>query len=148
MAVAPSLLSLDWLPNHGPLYRNLAPAHLVEISLARKEGELAANGAFAVTTGKRTGRSPKDRFIVSEGEVKANVNWNNINLPIEPTVFEKLKTRAKDYARGKELFVFDGFAGADPRYRLPVRIVTEKAWHSLFAHTLFRRPTSDELANF
>src|SRR5207245_119708 len=131
-----SSLRLPWLPEHGPLFRNLAPAQLVEISLARGEGQLVANGALSVDTRPRTGRSPRDRFIVAEDAVKPKVNWNNINQPIEPGVYEKLKTRAKEYAKGKELFIFDGFAGADPRFRLPVRIITERAWHGLFAHTL------------
>lgn len=147
LADAPSLV-LPFLPGHGKVFRNLAPARLLEISLARGEGKLAANGALCVLTTPRTGRSPKDRFIVAEPEAEKQVNWNAINQRLAPDVFAALQQKAVAYAAGKELFVFDGFAGADPRFRLPVRIVTERAWHSLFAHTLFRRPTFEELARF
>lgn len=139
---------LPQLPHHGPVWRNLAPATLVEKCLARGEGFLATNGALVVYTGARTGRSPKDRFILRDPATEMLVDWNTINQAADRTLFERLLQRVQAYAQGRELFLFDGFAGADPRYRLAVRVIAEKCWHGLFAHTLFRRPTVEELTNF
>src|SRR5436190_4814768 len=122
----PSDLRLAELPHHGPVWRNLAPATLVEKSLARSEGSLADNGALVVYTGARTGRSPKDRFIVRDASVEKLVDWNAINQPATAELFEKLLKRAQAYAQGRELFIFDSYAGADPKYRLAVRIIAEK----------------------
>ncbi|MBI4212614.1 MAG: phosphoenolpyruvate carboxykinase (ATP) [Deltaproteobacteria bacterium] len=126
--------------------RNLAPEKLVALALERGEGELAANEALVVRTGSRTGRSPKDRFVVEDATTKPEIWWGKVNHPVSPENFERQWQRAMQYLSQKDLFVFDGFAGADKDYRLPVRVVTEKAWHSLFARTLFLRPTEAELA--
>ena len=128
--------------------RNLAPARLVEIALERREGILSSTGALVVQTGTRTGRSPQDRYIVAEPDRTPEIWWGPINQPMSPDRFAGLWQRACEYARDRQLFIFDGFAGADPRYRLPVRVITEAAWHSLFAHTLFRRPLVEELDAF
>ncbi len=133
--------------HEGPQHRNLSPAQLIERTLARGEGKLAASGAFIATTGKYTGRSPKDKFVVDEPEVHENIAWGPVNQPFAPERFNALYNRVIEYLNTRETFVFDGFAGADTRFRLPIRVVNELAWQNLFAHQLFIRPTAEELAN-
>jgi phosphoenolpyruvate carboxykinase (ATP) len=132
-------------PTKGRVFRSLSSAALVEAALERGEGKLAANGALVVTTGERTGRSPKDRFVVDTPDVHADVWWGDVNVPMDESKFDRLFEKVKAHLATRDQFVFDGYAGADPDYRLPVRIITEKAWHSLFARTLFIRPTAAEL---
>lgn len=132
--------------NGKQVHRNLSPAKLVELSLERGEGTLAANGALVVSTGERTGRSPNDRFVVEEKWAAKHVWWGPVNKPVSPDVFDKLLARAANYLRERDRFVFEGFVGADPKYRMAVRVITERAWHTLFAATLFIRPIKDELA--
>lgn len=127
------------------IHRNLPPAKLVEIALERGEGTLAANQALVVRTGERTGRSPNDRFVVEEKWSKKNVWWGSVNKPVSPEIFDRLLARAAEFLKGRDRFVFDGFAGADAKYRMPIRVVAGRAWHALFATTLFIRPTPDEL---
>jgi phosphoenolpyruvate carboxykinase (ATP) len=136
------------LINPGTLHANLSPAELVEHAVHRCEGILADNGALTAATGVYTGRSPQDRFLVAEAPSKEQINWGPINRPMEAAAFQHLLDRALAYLQGRELFVFDGWACADPAYRLPVRVVTEKAWHSLFARCLLLRPPLDALAGF
>lgn len=126
-------------------YRNLSVAALVEHALARGEGILADNGALVVDTGKYTGRSPKDRFIVEEAATKHEIDWNQHNQPLSEKNFNKLYRKAIAYAQGRSLYIFDGYVGADPQYRYGVRIVNELACQNLFAHQLFLRPTPEEL---
>ncbi len=135
------------IKNLGRVYRNLSVPILVEHALAKGEGELADNGALVVRTGKYTGRSPKDRFIVDEPISRDEIDWNQHNVPISPTHFERLYSKALAYMQGRDLYIFDGYVGADPQYRYGVRIINELAWQNLFAHQLFLRPTADELAN-
>lgn len=129
---------------------NLSIKELVDAALARGEGELASNQALVVKTGARTGRSPKDRFIVKD-EVTANqVDWNNINQSIDPDKFESLWKKASTYLEGKDTyFVSHLRVGAHDQLGVPVKVMTELAWHNLFAHVLFIRPehasTLDEL---
>ncbi|WP_338750811.1 phosphoenolpyruvate carboxykinase (ATP) [Bacillus sp. FJAT-52991] len=119
---------------------------LVEKVLTRKEGVLTASGAVRAETGKYTGRSPKDKFIVEEASVKDKIDWGSVNQPISEDVFDKLYNKVVDYLKEKdELFVFKGFAGADTTHRLPIQVINEYAWHNLFAHQLFIRPTAEEL---
>lgn len=127
-------------------YFNLNVPELVEMALNRKEAVLAPNGALRTTTGKYTGRSPKDRFIVDEEVNHNKIAWGKINQPISEEVFTKLYDQVLTYLQDKELFVFDGYVGADPNYRLPLRTITEYAWQNLFVHQLFIRPTNEELA--
>ncbi|MBE3581500.1 MAG: phosphoenolpyruvate carboxykinase (ATP) [Thermoanaerobacteraceae bacterium] len=134
------------LYNAGKIYRNLSVARLVEAALARGEGILASNGALVVNTGKYTGRSPNDRFIVDLPSVHDKINWNNINRPFEVEKYRRLYRRLTAYLQKRDLFIFDGFVGADPRFRLPVRVINELAWQNLFVHQLFIRPTPEELA--
>ena len=133
------------LINTGNIYRNLPVARLVEIALARGEGILAPNGALSVKTGKYTGRSPGDRFMVDTPSVHDTISWGAVNQPIDEAKFEALYHRLTAYLQGRDLFVFDGFVGADPTYRMPVRIVNQYAWQNLFVHQLFVRPTAAEL---
>ncbi|MBA2873889.1 phosphoenolpyruvate carboxykinase (ATP) [Thermaerobacillus caldiproteolyticus] len=126
--------------------KNLSVPQLVEKVLKRKEGMLTLTGAVATTTGKYTGRSPKDKYIVEEASTKAKIDWGTVNQPISEETFEKLYNKVIDYLMEKdEVFVFKGFAGADPKYRLPIQVVNEFSWHNLFAHQLFIRPTQEEL---
>ncbi len=128
----------------GRVHRNLPPAKLVELALERGEGTLAANGALVARTGERTGRSPNDRFVVEERWAKKHVCWGSVNKPISLEIFDALLKRAVDHLKERERFVFEGFAGADAKYRMQLRVIAEKAWHALFATTLFIRPTAEE----
>ena len=122
------------------IHSNLSTAKLVETSLARGEGVLAANGALCCDTGERTGRSPNDKFVEDTPGVHDAIAWGNTNRPITPENFAKIEAMATEYlGKKKELYRFDGFAGADERYRLNVSVVTEEAWHCLFASTMFIR---------
>ncbi len=134
--------------NPGRIHRNLAPAALAEAAVMRGEGLLAANGALVVRTGKRTGRSPQDRYLVADPSVGKDIWWGPVNRPLPAEQFAGVLDRARAYLQGRELFLFDGFAGADPRSRLAVRVIAEKAWHSLFARTLFLRSGPQPLAGF
>ena len=124
---------------------NQPVAELVETALRRGEAQLASNGALVASTGARTGRSPKDKFIVDDELTHAQVHWGRINQPITAEKFDALLERVLAYLRTRELFVQDLFCGADPAYRLPIRVVAEYAWHALFVHQLFIRPTPDQL---
>ena len=133
---------------NGKIHRNLPPAELIARSLARQEGILAANGALVVKTGEPTGRSPNDRSIVMESPADTEVWWNTTNHPCHPDLFERLLNKARGYMHDRDVYVFDGFAGAERTYRLPVRVITDASWHALFATTLFVRPTPAELRDF
>ena len=119
------------------MHWNLGAAALYEHAIRRAEGLVAENGPLVCLTGAHTGRSPNDKFVVREPSSEANVWWGAVNRPIEPDRFAAVRRRMLDSLRGKDLFVQDGFAGADREHRLPIRIVTERAWHSLFARTMF-----------
>jgi phosphoenolpyruvate carboxykinase (ATP) len=136
------------LAGGGAIHRNLPPAELVARSLARAEGILAANGALVVKTGEPTGRSPEDRLIVMEPPVDDHIHWGPINRPCRPELFERLLNKARGYMHDRDLYIFDGFSGAERTYRLPVRIIADATWHALFATTLFVRPTQTELEDF
>jgi phosphoenolpyruvate carboxykinase (ATP) len=123
------------------VHRNQAPASLYEHALARGEGRLGAAGQFVVETGKHTGRSPNDKFFVREPGSETHIDWS-VNKAIDGKTFDALLTRVGAYLNGKEVFSLDCYAGADPSYRLPVRVVTEYAWHSLFANDLFIVPAA------
>jgi phosphoenolpyruvate carboxykinase (ATP) len=131
-------------------YTNLSATELVNIALARKEGVLAANQALTVTTGARTGRSPKDRFIVKDTVTETAVDWNTINQAIAPEKFDALWVRAQDYLNAQDCsFVSYLKVGANENLGLNVKVVTELAWHNLFTLNLFIRPehqaTTDQL---
>ncbi len=118
---------------------NLSTAALVERALAKKEGVLTEKGALKVETGKRTGRSPKDRFIVKDEITENTVDWNERNQPFDSACFQALWQKAQAHLQDKELFVSHLAVGEDKRYQLPVTVITEKAWHALFTRHLFIR---------
>ncbi len=132
------------LVNLGRMYWNLCPAVLVELALAQREGILASTGALAVKTGARTGRSPKDKFIVEDPASRDQIHWGRVNRPFPREQFEALYTQVLGYLQGRDVFVLDAMAGADPRYQVPIRVVNELAWHNLFARQLFRRISVEE----
>lgn len=147
MGIANMTNKLDLLLQKPYVHHQLSVAELVEKVLQRNEGRLTHTGAVAVTTGKYTGRSPKDKYIVEEPSTKQTIDWGTVNQPMSPETFEKLYDKVLDYLmKQDELFVFKGFAGADPKYRLPIQVVNEFAWHNLFVHQLFVRPSAEELA--
>lgn len=122
------------------VYWNLEPAALIEQAIQRNEGALAANGALVVRTGKFTGRSPRDKYIVEEPSSREHIWWGTVNRPLSEESFERLLHRLQVYLKGKTLYAQDLFAGADSRYRLPVRVINEYAWHNLFARQVLLRP--------
>ncbi|MEW5974764.1 MAG: phosphoenolpyruvate carboxykinase [Acidobacteriota bacterium] len=138
------------LENHGirdvnTVHWNLSTPMLYEDAIRRWEGRLAHLGPLAVRTGQHTGRSPNDKFIVQEPSSADRIWWGKVNRPMDPACFENLHHRLLAYLRGRDLFVQDCFAGADPEFRLPVRVITETAWHSLFARNMFIQPESNDL---
>jgi phosphoenolpyruvate carboxykinase (ATP) len=130
------------------VYRNLSIKSLVDMAISRKEGILASNGALAVETGKFTGRSPDDRYIVDDDLTHDTIHWGAVNHPLSEEKFERIFEKMKKHMESKEIFIFDGFVGADPKYRMPIRIINDHAWQNLFARQLFIRPTSKELESF
>jgi phosphoenolpyruvate carboxykinase (ATP) len=132
----------------GKASRNLVAAALYEESIRRGEGLAAVAGPLVVLTGKHTGRSPQDKFFVRERGSESHVDWGKTNKPIDQSRFDALLARVDAYLREKDVFVLDAFAGADPAYRLPIRVVTEYAWHNLFARHLFIPAKGDELREF
>lgn len=130
------------------VFRNLSPHRLVEIAVERGEGRLAANGALVTRTGERTGRSPKDRYVTKGEWAEKNVWWGDVNKPVSEDVFDALLAQAVEHLRSRDRFVFDGFVGAMKKYQMPLRVIAERAWHALFATTLFVRPREGELEGF
>ncbi len=131
--------------NAGAIYWNLPTPFLYEQAIRRREGRLSHLGPLVVRTGQYTGRAPKDKFIVWDEETESKVWWGEINQKMEPQRFQILKQRLLAYWQCKDLFVQDCFAGADPRYAMPIRVITETAWHSLFARNLFIQADHDQL---
>ncbi len=123
----------------GTVHWNLPPARLIEEAIRRGEAVLACEGPLVCRTGQHTGRSPNDRFVVRDPSIDDDIWWGDSNKPFERDRFDGLLQRALEHVKGRDLFVFDGYAGADPRYRLNVRVITETAWHNLFARNMFLR---------
>jgi phosphoenolpyruvate carboxykinase (ATP) len=128
--------------------RNLSPASLYEEAIRRDEAAVVSSGALTAETGKHTGRSPRDKFFVKEPTSQDAIWWHPGNQPIASAKFDQLLARMEAYISSHDVYTQDVFACADPRFRLRVRVITELAWHSLFARNLFIRPTADELMNF
>ena len=127
----------------------LQPAALVEATIRQNQGQLASSGALVIETGKFTGRSPKDRYIVRDSITDNKVDWGPINQPIDPEIFSALYEKTKQYAAQlDEVYVRDAFACANPKYRLNVRVHCEFPWQNLFAYNMFLRPSEQELSNF
>src|SRR5918997_970682 len=145
VAVRKMTLERLGLVRYGAVHENLPPARLVEAAVRRREGRLAGNGALVAKTGKLTGRSPKDRFIVEDDLTRERVDWGAVNKPFSAQAFEALLDKAMSYLGNlEEFYVVDAYAGADPRYRLNLQVAAEYAWHALFAYQLFRRPSRKE----
>ncbi len=131
------------------IHANLGTAPLVEHALARGEGRLTKDGALLVDTGKFTGRSVKDKFVVRDGTTESTINWGKINQPMSGEHWANLKADFLSAIKDQgELYVADLFGGSQPEYRVAVRVITQMAWHSLFVRTLLVRPSADELAAF
>lgn len=129
------------------VHRNLPVTKLVDLAVQKNEGIVTSTGSISVKTGRYTGRSPDDRYIVYDDETHENVDWGKVNHQFPPGKFEKLLEKMKNFVDGKELFVFDGFVGADPQNRLAIRVINDHAWQNVFARQLFVRPSSTELEN-
>jgi phosphoenolpyruvate carboxykinase (ATP) len=125
------------ITNVARVYWNLSVPALYEEAVRRREASMSVDGPLVCRTGQHTGRSPNDKFIVREDSSQNDVWWSKVNRAIESSHFDALHQHMLNYCEGKELFVQDCYAGADPRYRLPVRIITEQAWHSLFSRHMF-----------
>ncbi|BDD08995.1 phosphoenolpyruvate carboxykinase [ATP] 2 [Fulvitalea axinellae] len=127
---------------------NLGPAACTEEVLKNGEGVLTDRGSVMVDTGKFTGRAPKDKFVVEDDKTRDTVWWGNINQPIAPEKFDILFDRMVNYLEGKDIYVRDCFAGADPNYRLNVRIFNTIAWQHMFTYNMFINPSKEELETF
>jgi phosphoenolpyruvate carboxykinase (ATP) len=132
----------------GVVHSNLPVAELYERAIRADEGILAASGPLVVRTGRHTGRSPKDKFIVRDATTEKTIWWGEVNQPISPDHYATFRRRLLDHVASREMYAQDLFVGAAPAHRRSVRVFTETAWASIFARNLFRRPTADELATF
>jgi phosphoenolpyruvate carboxykinase (ATP) len=137
------------LENHGLMnlnrvYWNLPSEALYEEAIFRNEGKITQLGPLVVFTGKHTARAASDKFIVRESTTQDHVWWGQYNRPFNPDKFNELLNRLQGFLQGRDVFVQDCYAGADPNFRLPVRLITEHAWHSLFARNMFILPQSNE----
>jgi len=133
--------------NTGNVLWNLAPAELVEETIVRGEGVMADSGAIMVDTGTFTGRSPKDKFVVKDANTEKTVWWGDVNNEFSTEKFDRLYARVTAYLQGKDLYVRDAYAGADPNHRIKLRVINENPWHNLFCNNLFLRPSTEELEN-
>lgn len=131
----------------GPnVHRNLSMPQLVETAIARGEASLSSNGALVALTGARTGRSPRDKFIVEDDTTRDTIHWGKVNQPFPPERFQAILDRVKRHMSERDLYVMDLYAGTDPAYQLPITVICEYAWHALFVKQLFVRPTFAQLA--
>ena len=128
----------------GDSHRNLPIATLIEMAIERNEGILSNTGALAVKTGKFTGRSPDDRYIVDDENTHNLIDWGKVNHPLSADNFEGIFKRLSQHVSGKEFFIFDGFVGAETKNRLPIRVLTDTVWHTIFATQIFIRPSISE----
>ncbi len=132
----------------GTVYRNLTAPQLVEKALKNGEGILSSTGALVVNTGKYTGRSPDDKYIVDCPSVHDDIAWGNVNRPMKKENFDIIKSKMLAYLQNRELYIFDGFAGADKKYSKSFRIINELASQNLFIKNLLVEPTEEELNSF
>ncbi|MFB6455117.1 phosphoenolpyruvate carboxykinase (ATP) [Chitinophaga sp. Hz27] len=133
------------IENASNVYYQLSPEKLVQQTVERNQGVLSDTGALAVNTGEFTGRSPNDKFIVKDDITANTVNWNNFNIPFTTECFDRLYKKVTAYLAGKDVWVRDCFACADPAYRIGVKVITEYPWSNLFAYNMFLRPSEEEL---
>lgn len=149
MVLQKQLEELYGLVNVKEVYRNLPVSRLYEEVIRNGEGVISENGAIAVLTGKYTGRTPENRFIVKQEPSETDIDWGKINKPFPPESFYKLYHRLLAYLENKKLYVMDVFAGADKKYSLPLRVITTQAWQALFVYNMFIRIDDEEvLQNF
>ncbi len=141
-------LEKQGIKNVNRIFWNLSTPALYEEAIKRREGLLAHLGPFLVRTGHHTGRSPNDKFIVKEKSSDQHIWWGKINRPFEENNFNKLHNRMLAYLQGRDIFVQDCYAGADPNYRISVRVITETAWHNIFVRNLFIQVPREELDKF
>ncbi len=127
---------------------NLSPKKLADIAVDLNQAKKASSGAISIDTGKFTGRSPEDRFIVKDQITENHVWWGKINKPFDSKKFDLLYTKVLAYLNGKELYIRDAYACADPEYRLNIRAVNEYPWSNLFIHNMFLRPKEKEIEDF
>jgi phosphoenolpyruvate carboxykinase (ATP) len=132
----------------GRVYRQPTTSLLYTHALARGEGRLAEGGPLVVDTGRYTGRSPRDKFVVREAGSEERIWWGDVNHPLAEEGFERLRDKVVSYLESQDLYVVDAFAGADPAHRICVRVVTDRPYHALFAKTLFIEPSEVELEGF
>ncbi len=144
-----SHIGLDYLGlnDNENVFWNLTPPELYEQAILRGEAILTKDHALRVLTGQYTGRSPKDKYIVDQPSIHDDIDWGEINQPISEEVFDNLFDKTVNYLKDKDLFVKDLFCGADEKNRLNVRVVSEAAYHGLFSHNMFIRPSEKELKN-
>ncbi|MGQ9748077.1 MAG: phosphoenolpyruvate carboxykinase (ATP), partial [Candidatus Caldatribacteriaceae bacterium] len=134
--------------NPRKVFYNLSVPELLEHAIKKGEGIFSSTGALVVFTGKYTGRSPQDRYIVDNAEVHDHINWGKINIPVSEEVFERLYKNLCAYFQGRDVYIYDGFVGVDPKYRLPVRFINEYAYQNVFVQNMFLRANDQELDNF
>lgn len=147
--IKPADASLEkYLINNADASWNLNPTDLEEIAIEQNMAKRSSLGAISINTGKFTGRSPKDRFIVKDELTKDAVWWGDINIPFEGDKFDSLQAKMGEYLSGKKLYVRDVYACADPRFKLKIRVITELPWSNMFAYNMFLRPSEEELKNF
>ena len=146
MSIRDPDLSRHNLADFGQIHANLSMAALVEHAVRRREGELTCDGSLNVLTGKRTGRSPTDKYIVRDPSIEASIDWGKVNRPLAPAVFNQMLKRARGHLKGRDVYVLDACVCADPSQRLTLRVIAEKAWHALFARCLFIPADRAELA--
>ena len=130
------------------IHYQLSPDELTEQTVQRGEGELNDTGALVIKTGKFTGRSPKDKYIVKDALTENTINWNDFNIAMDEKYFHQLHKKMVDYLKDKELWVRDCNACADEHYRLNLRVINENPWSNLFCYNMFIRPTEEQLENF
>jgi len=140
-------IGLGNLESYVRIHWNLNPSELIELAIINGEGHLTDKGALRVLTGQYTGRSPKDKYFVEEPSTKDELWWGEVNRPVSQEIFNHLRDKAIHHlSHSQHLYVLDAFAGTDPKYRLPIRLVSEVAYHALFAWNMFVRPTPEELS--
>ena len=141
-------LSEHGLEPSGNVHWNMGPEELHQMAIELNEAKLTSDSVLLAVTGERTGRSPNDRFIVDEAGMAEEVWWGEVNRPTAPAVFDRLLVKVQEHLNSVEnVFVKDAFCGADKDYRMPVRLVTEKAWHAAFMHNMFVRATEEEITS-
>jgi len=134
--------------NNAQVHWDLSSEELQKITVDKKMGKETANGTLAINTGKFTGRSPQDRFLVKDEYTKDIVWWGKTNKPISPENFDKLQNNIVDFLSNKELFARDGYVCADPKYRTNIRTITQYPWSNMFVNNMFLRLTEEEHKDF